>query len=281
MPHRMSVLLSLGWNGGESWGREIPVSPSAGVVCAGLTALFCVPVQGQVVNGDFETGLLPPWVITRTPSGANLSPGDVITFDIDGPGPHAPSRVAGLGVGRAFPGTAPEGATLAQSALLSHTRPYTLRFSWAVWAQVNVYSRSGGTFELVVDGAAVAQTVAPVTVQGHTDYGELSARFRPATTGAHTIGVRITRTTTAGEEVFQYIDDFTATPGCPTDYDDGSGTGTPDGGVSIDDLIYDFGLFGVGDGRADLDDGRGTGTPDGGVTVDDLLYDLSFFAAGC
>jgi len=32
---------------------------------------------------------------------------------------------------------------------------------------------------------------------------------------------------------------------------------------------------------ADVDDGTGTGTPDGGVTIDDLLFFLAHFAAGC
>jgi phosphatidate phosphatase APP1 len=32
---------------------------------------------------------------------------------------------------------------------------------------------------------------------------------------------------------------------------------------------------------ADVDDGSGTGTPDGGVTIDDLLYFLARLEAGC
>jgi hypothetical protein len=32
---------------------------------------------------------------------------------------------------------------------------------------------------------------------------------------------------------------------------------------------------------ADVDDGSGSGTPDGGVTIGDLLYDLRRFEAGC
>ncbi len=68
---------------------------------------------------------------------------------------------------------------------------------------------------------------------------------------------------------------------CPADVDDGTGTGTPDGGVTIDDLLYYLGLFEAGVAGADLDDGSGTGTPDGGVTIDDLLYYLARFEAGC
>jgi photosystem II stability/assembly factor-like uncharacterized protein len=72
-----------------------------------------------------------------------------------------------------------------------------------------------------------------------------------------------------------------AAPRCPADLDDGSGTGTPDQGVTIDDLLYFLTAFGTGDPAADLDNGSGTGTPDGGVTIDDLIYYLTRFELGC
>lgn len=68
---------------------------------------------------------------------------------------------------------------------------------------------------------------------------------------------------------------------CVADFDDGSGTGTPDGGVTIDDLLYYLILFEAGDICADVDDGSGTGTQDDGVTIDDLLYYLGRFEQGC
>lgn len=68
---------------------------------------------------------------------------------------------------------------------------------------------------------------------------------------------------------------------CVTDVDDGNGTGTPDGGTTIDDLLYYLAIFEGGDTRADVDDGSGTGTRDAGVTIDDLLYFLARFEAGC
>jgi hypothetical protein len=68
---------------------------------------------------------------------------------------------------------------------------------------------------------------------------------------------------------------------CPADFDDGSGTGTRDGGVTLDDLLYYLALYAGGDIRADLDDGTGTGARDRGVTLDDLLYFLDHFNAGC
>ncbi len=72
-----------------------------------------------------------------------------------------------------------------------------------------------------------------------------------------------------------------AAPTCVADMDDGTGTGTPDGGVDISDLLYFIALFDQGAEAADVDDGSGTGTRDGGVTIVDLLYYLFRFDLGC
>lgn len=74
---------------------------------------------------------------------------------------------------------------------------------------------------------------------------------------------------------------FAANIDCLADLDDGSDTGTPDGGVTIDDLIFFLARFDSGDADADIDDGSFTGTRDGGVTVDDLLYYLLRYESGC
>lgn len=68
---------------------------------------------------------------------------------------------------------------------------------------------------------------------------------------------------------------------CIADLDDGTGTGHPDGGVTVEDLLYYLVGFAEGLERADVDDGSGTGAPDGGVTIEDLLYFMSRFVAGC
>jgi hypothetical protein len=70
-------------------------------------------------------------------------------------------------------------------------------------------------------------------------------------------------------------------PLCVADVDDGSGTGTPDGGVGIEDLLYYLAIYDAGVIAADVDDGSGTGTLDGGVGIEDLLYYLSRYDAGC
>jgi hypothetical protein len=87
---------------------------------------------------------------------------------------------------------------------------------------------------------------------------------------------------TANEVSGFTIENLTVLPvPCVADVDDGSGSGSPDGGVTIDDLLYYLTIFENGDVTADVDDGSGTGTPDGGVTIDDLIYYLTRFEAGC
>lgn len=69
--------------------------------------------------------------------------------------------------------------------------------------------------------------------------------------------------------------------GCVSDFDNGTGTGTPDGATDINDLLYFLTRFELGTGPIDIDDGTATGTPDGNIDINDLLYFLERFEAGC
>jgi hypothetical protein len=68
---------------------------------------------------------------------------------------------------------------------------------------------------------------------------------------------------------------------CRADLDNGSGSGSPDGAVDINDLVYFLVRFESGHVAVDLDNGSGSGTPDGGVDVNDWLFFLLRFEAGC
>lgn len=96
-------------------------------------------------------------------------------------------------------------------------------------------------------------------------------------------GVLVPQALAGVDQSFQFdIDNIMfLPPPCVADVDDGTGTGTPDSGVTIDDLLYYLQIFEAGTLAADVDDGSFTGTRDGGVTIDDLLYFLSRFEAGC
>lgn len=71
---------------------------------------------------------------------------------------------------------------------------------------------------------------------------------------------------------------------CPADLDDDgdlANGGNPDGGVTIDDLIYFLRAFEAGALEADLDDGEIGGIRDCGVGIDDLIFYLIRFESAC
>jgi len=91
----------------------------------------------------------------------------------------------------------------------------------------------------------------------------------------------------SGSIVEAAIDDLTVERGecnlCLADLDGGAGTGSPDGGVDINDLLYFLAKFELGDAAADLDNDGETSQalPDGGVDINDLLFFLARFESGC
>lgn len=138
--------------------------------------------------------------------------------------------------------------------------------------QLGVFDGTGGTDSGRSDvGLNVVEAI--VSTQSLADAGvtTLGKRLRDISFGSRS-------NPNAGYAIFAVT---VRDPACPADFDDGSGTGTPDGGITIDDLLYYLGLYTDGVTAADVDDGSGNGVPDGGVTIDDLLYFLVRFANGC
>lgn len=68
---------------------------------------------------------------------------------------------------------------------------------------------------------------------------------------------------------------------CVSDFDDGSGKGIPDGGVTVDDLLFYVDAFSQGNLIADIESADANGIPDEAVTIDDLLTFLTHFEQGC
>lgn len=149
---------------------------------------------------------------------------------------------------------------------------------------------ASGDAIFVADGTAVHRVIGDGdTIQ--TDLGPLLLGFDSPIDGrqAFSGGISIND---AGQIVFNaHLENGTmgvfiarpdpAVPTCPADVDDGTGTGTHDGGVDINDLLYFLVQFEEGGANSDLDDGSGSGTPDGAVTIDDLLFMLVHFENGC
>ncbi len=162
------------------------------------------------------------------------------------------------------------------------------------WRWFYTNSVAGATADQLIiqisnnDGASwsAVETLTPgVQARGGWTFHEI--RVADFISPTDSVRLRFIASDTSPESVVEAaLDDFTVAaascaPPCPADMDDGSGTGTRDGGVTIEDLIFFIDLVAAGDARADLDDGSSTGTPDGGVTIDDTIYYLVRFAGGC
>ena len=136
------------------------------------------------------------------------------------------------------------------------------------------FQSAAGALTLSVDGV----TLATLTPADDTQAGFTRVE-RDATLGDMSL-LRLSFDGPAGAAI--RIDNITLVrPACPSDLDDGTGNGTPDGGVDINDLLYFLAHYEAGTPQADLDDGSATGTPDGGVDISDLLYFLLRYEAGC
>lgn len=119
-------------------------------------------------------------------------------------------------------------------------------------------------------GTAIS-AVAPTTVSANCFFGWRlnGVDMGPSATLTATVGMNLAAVAVYGASC------------CAADRDDGSMTGTADGGVDINDLLYFLDRFAAGAVAADFDNGTMLGSPDGGVDINDLLYFLVKFEAGC
>ncbi|CAG0951918.1 hypothetical protein PHYC_00244 [Phycisphaerales bacterium] len=187
------------------------------ITCSAAFALAIVPfARGQVVNGDFETGTLAPWMVTNTPSGQSMF-SSVAMFDIDGAGPLPSSWCARVMAGQTTSNSGLQGVVIHQTVMNLPTGEFlTLSFDWAVHALIGT-PVSAGVFELVIDGQVITSGMAPVLGPNQRAYGSISGTVLFDVPAPHTVGVRITRAITAGAEVWQHIDNFTISPVCDPD----------------------------------------------------------------
>ena len=199
-----------------------------------LARLLGTGTPEVLTNGDFQTGLTG-WTIALTSNGATLVQGTT-AYDIDGPGPLGTSLVGRFAVGRAGVGD-PGGIELTQNIQLNTGTP--ISFDLSIDNSTGFNNASGGVFDLIVDGASLANHTTGDILQGEVAFDSLAAVYN-GPSGLHDVGVRIVRFFNATFPPFQLIDNFTvgsATPIftldqiCAADVAD-----TPDCAVGLDDL---------------------------------------------
>jgi hypothetical protein len=237
------------------------------LIVASLSLVAMPAAHAQVVNGDFETGSLPPWTLVNTPSGRSVF-SDVPTYDIDGAGPLPPSRVSRVMAGQQQSNSGAQGVVLTQTITLAAGR-WRVRAHWATHALISTNVTSG-QFELLIDGVAFASHTAAVLTSNQRDSGVIQGEVEVAQGGDHVVGVRITRPITAGAEVWQHVDNVILTPVCDPDYNQ-------DGNADQDDVAYLVNVIGGGDNPTGRDpDFNG----DGNADQDDVMALINVLAGG-
>jgi hypothetical protein len=258
-----------------------------------------------VYSNDFEAGGAG-WTATELSSGAPVT-GQWTLDDPNGTGaqPEDDHTAAGVNcwfTGQAAPGMGVGTADVDNGSVTLTSPAFDLsggidgRISFWLW-----YNNFAGaapdtdvfTTQVSSDNGATwftADVVGPVTSSSFVgwQHREFNLLQVPGVSPTGQVRVRfIAEDAAPGSVVEAAIDDLlversTCNP-CLADLDDGSNSGTPDGGVDINDLLFFLTKFELGDLAADLDnDGDpAQSLPDGGVDINDLLYFLTKFEGGC
>lgn len=166
-----------------------------------------------------------------------------------------------------------KGVTYRNGDATNNTSSNTVNFASTSWAT----SLTGGVLTFSTQTQS-ENTIANAIRWGSTYNFRFDANVAPAApNGSVTLGLWKSGTPASMSASAQ----VPGTPACVADMDNGSGSGTADGAVTVDDMLYFLGVFSNGSIRADIDNGSGNGVSDGGVTIDDLLYFVFRFESGC
>lgn len=268
----------------------------------GVFSAIVGTTSAVVFTDDFEIDR--GW--TATASGG-VTTGQWVRDDPNGTFAQPEDDHTSAGVNCYFTGQGTAGSTAVGEADLDGGSVFLVSPAFNLSATVDAtiaywrwYSNSGGgapfsdTFVVEVssnNGSSwtAVETVGPTgpEVSGGWNFHSLNLATFPAIARTSTMRLRFTAADLGtGSIIEAAVDDVTITKYtcsnlCVADMDDGSGTGVPDGGVGIEDLLYYLGQYDAGNVRADVDDGNGAGVPDGGVGIEDLLYYLARYDAGC
>jgi hypothetical protein len=182
-----------------------------------LFSTLC-PVQyaATIVNGDFETGDLRGWTQQNTANGTTAV-AEVVTFDIDGPGPLPPSKAARFSVGQVAPSSFFAGIDFSQDLDLIGGQTYRISGNIAVQNIGNMLNGSGGDFILSVFRPNVFNKIVDETNIGQINasssrFSVLNGTFTPPVNGMYTMDIRIQRGGTVPMDntnnltLFQYLD---------------------------------------------------------------------------
>ena len=221
-----------------------------GYLVGGIVKADHVPVS----NGDFESGVIYPW-LTEATAGGTLGDGypKISAFDLDGPeGPMLASNAVQFSVGTLPDGSGPAGGTVYQ---VVHLIPgeYSISADIAVDEHGTVFGvNPGGIFELMMDNVVLDSHNFGQVGPNQTIH-KLLSNLHVVTEGDHRIGVRITRTKPPAPSLIQVVDNVVAqlTAAAPASAEPASADPAPAGDPPADDGCSNQGVGKDGGNRKD------------------------------
>ncbi|MCZ6821556.1 MAG: PEP-CTERM sorting domain-containing protein [Deltaproteobacteria bacterium] len=163
------------------------------LLLAGGLALGGSAQAASFTNGDFESGVLEPWITFLTSENGSIGTPSIVNFDIDGAGDLPTTLALQLNAGQVATANEPEGGGISQTAFFLAGDLF-ISVDIAVDNPNSSENVDGGLFELLFDGVAQMDTVDFGSIGGlSTKFGVLVAAVVGVSEGMHTIAIRVTR----------------------------------------------------------------------------------------
>ncbi len=197
--------------------RSVLRQAAVPLLLAGGLALGGSAQAASFTNGDFESGVLEPWITFLTSENGSIGTPSIVDFDIDGAGDLPTSLALQLNAGQVATANEPEGGGISQTAFFLAGDLF-IDVDIAVDNPNSLQNAAGGTFELFIDGV-VRDTVDFGSIAGlGTEFDVLVAAVVGVQEGMHTIAIRVTRPFRNSDDPdsqtpLQYIDNVVVSGG--------------------------------------------------------------------
>jgi hypothetical protein len=180
-----------------------------------MIAVLCVATAAQaemLTNAGFETGDWSGWTVRTTENGMTTVQ-DVVTYDIDGPGPLGESLVGHLDVGKVTAGGPNGGVEVVQALYLTAGTEYAFSANLSAFMNDEHWGNGdGGHFEFIVGDKVLETWSSGVFNPMAYKYYEMSGSYTPTVDGYCDVGLRITREFLVSTYLNQYIDNVSFVP---------------------------------------------------------------------
>ncbi len=140
-------------------------------------------------NGDFESGVLEPWITFLTSENGSIGTPTIVDFDINGTGETLALQ---LNAGQVAAANEPEGGGISQTAFFLAGELF-IDVDIAVLNKNPFENEAGGLFELLFDSVVLDTFDFGLIAGLDTEFNVLDAAVVGVPEGMHTIGIRVTR----------------------------------------------------------------------------------------